>query len=367
MAADDFNEAKYTEAAWSSIAALTKVADYYQTNACESFHLLDVLLNPSKHNAGDDAEAAKRVVDKILSSAGVDVKDLRRDLETHMGKQAKLTDGSAQKTMGRSLPKVLETARQTMSVLGDSFISTEGLILSLVKEDTEFTRDALLRQDIKYTDVLDAVKKAREKSGPAISRSAENMYDALLKYGIDFTARAEEGKLDPVIGRDDEIRRAIQILSRRTKNNPVLIGDPGVGKTAIAEGIAQRMISGDVPDTLKGCRLIGLDLAALIAGATMRGEFEERLKAVLEEVTNSDGEIILFIDEMHTVVGAGVSSSVVIFIGILHDWRAGMFAHNFISPPTSFTGCPRFHGCIKLVKARFGSWPASLYWSHHNQ
>ncbi len=155
--------------------------------------------------------------------------------------------------------------------------------------------------------MLDAVQSIRERSGPATSRSAENMYDALSKYGIDFTEQAENGKLDPVIGRDDEIRRAIQILSRRTKNNPVLIGDPGVGKTAIAEGIAQRMIAGDVPDSLKPpCKLIGLDMGALVAGASMRGEFEERLKAVLEEVQKSDGEIILFIDEMHTVVGAGV-------------------------------------------------------------
>jgi ATP-dependent Clp protease ATP-binding subunit ClpB len=181
------------------------------------------------------------------------------------------------------------------------------LLLALIKEDSVFTRDMLLGQGIKYTDVLDTVKKMREKSGPAISRSAENMYDALMKYGIDFTERAREGKLDPVIGRDDEIRRAIQILSRRTKNNPVLIGDPGVGKTAIAEGIAQRMIDGDVPDSMQNCRLIGLDLGALVAGASMRGEFEERLKAVLDEVTASDGEIILFIDEMHTVVGAGAA------------------------------------------------------------
>lgn len=179
--------------------------------------------------------------------------------------------------------------------------------MALVKEDTLFTRDALLKQGIKYTDILNVIKQMREKSGPAISRSAENMYDALLKYGIDFTERARNGKLDPVIGRDDEIRRAIQILSRRTKNNPVLIGDPGVGKTAIAEGIAQRMVAGDVPDSLQNCRLIGLDLGALVAGASMRGEFEERLKAVLEEVTKSDGEIILFIDEMHTVVGAGAA------------------------------------------------------------
>jgi ATP-dependent Clp protease ATP-binding subunit ClpB len=269
--------------------------------------LLDVLLNPGKHNAGEDAESARRVVEKTLAQAGVDVKEIRKALEIYIGKQPKLKDSTAQKTMGRNLPKILENARNTMSVLGDSFVSAEALLLALANQDTQFTKDALKEQDIKYTDILDVVKKMRQASGPTISRSAENMYDALLKYGIDFTEMAEEGKLDPVIGRDAEIRRAIQILSRRTKNNPVLIGDPGVGKTAIAEGIAQRILAGDVPDSLKGCRLIGLDLAALVAGATMRGEFEERLKAVLEEVKKSDGEIVLFIDEMHTMVGAGVS------------------------------------------------------------
>lgn len=168
--------------------------------------------------------------------------------------------------------------------------------------------DALRKQNVGYDDIMDEVKKAREKSGPANTRAAENNYEALNKYGIDFTTQAENGKLDPVIGRDDEIRRAIQVLSRRRKNNPVLIGDPGVGKTAIAEGIAQRMVAGDVPDNLKPpCRLIGLDLGLLVAGASMRGEFEERLKSVLDEVTKSDGEIVLFIDEMHTLVGAGAA------------------------------------------------------------
>jgi ATP-dependent Clp protease ATP-binding subunit ClpB len=189
----------------------------------------------------------------------------------------------------------------------DSFVSSETLLLGLAKTDN-FTVDSLAKVGKSYNDILEAVQAIRKKNGPVISRSAENMYDALNKYGIDFTEQAEEGKLDPVIGRDDEIRRAIQILSRRTKNNPVLIGDPGVGKTAVAEGIAQRMIAGDVPDSLKPpCKLIGLDLGALVAGASMRGEFEERLKAVLEEVTKSDGEIILFIDEMHTLVGAGAA------------------------------------------------------------
>jgi ATP-dependent Clp protease ATP-binding subunit ClpB len=181
--------------------------------------------------------------------------------------------------------------------------------LALVKEETQFLQDALKMQGVGYADVLKAVTAAREKSGPANTRAAENNYEALMKYGIDFTALAEEGKLDPVIGRDDEIRRAIQVLSRRRKNNPVLIGDPGVGKTAIAEGIAQRMIAGDVPDSLKPpCRLVGLDLGLLVAGASMRGEFEERLKSVLDEVTKSNGEIVLFIDELHTLVGAGAAS-----------------------------------------------------------
>lgn len=227
MATEDFDQMKYTEAAWAAIAALTKVADYYQSNNVESFHLLDVMLNPSKHNAGDDADSAKRALEKVLVLSGVDSTKLRQDLEEYLSKQPKISTGSTQKNMGQTLPKTLEAARQIKSTLGDSFVSTEILILALAKEDVQFTNMALQKQGITYTDLLKSVKQIREKSGPVISRSAENMYDALLKYGIDFTERAELGKLDPVIGRDDEIRRAIQILSRRTKNNPVLIGDPG--------------------------------------------------------------------------------------------------------------------------------------------
>eukprot|EP00566_Odontella_aurita_P003297 CAMPEP_0113541348 /NCGR_PEP_ID=MMETSP0015_2-20120614/8982_1 /TAXON_ID=2838 /ORGANISM="Odontella" /LENGTH=1000 /DNA_ID=CAMNT_0000441245 /DNA_START=130 /DNA_END=3132 /DNA_ORIENTATION=- /assembly_acc=CAM_ASM_000160 len=307
MAADDFNEMKYTEAAWSIMSSLTKAADFYQASTVEAPLLLDVMLNPSKHQAGDNAESAKKVVEKVLAKAGADVSNLRKELEKYMAKQPKVSD-NASKVMGRNLERVLEKARDGMKVLGDSFVTAESLILALSRDDGQFTKEALKDQGVEYKDVLKSVQEIREKSGPAISRSAENMYDALDKYGIDFTERAKEGKLDPVIGRDDEIRRAIQILSRRTKNNPVLIGDPGVGKTAIAEGIAQRMVAGDVPDSLKPpCKLIGLDMGALVAGASLRGEFEERLKAVLEEVQGSDGEIILFIDEMHTVVGAGAA------------------------------------------------------------
>jgi len=310
MASDDFNEGKYTESSWACIAALTKAADYYKASTVDAPMLLDVLLNPTKHSAGESADNAKRVAEKVLMKADVDIKKLRQDLETYMSKQPKLSGSGSgeQKMMGRSMVQVLDRAKEAMGLLGDSFISTEGLLLALAREDSSFTKDALQKQGKSYDDILAGVQAIRDKSGPVISRSAENMYDALNKYGIDFTEQAMEGKLDPVIGRDDEIRRAIQVLSRRTKNNPVLIGDPGVGKTAIAEGIAQRMIAGDVPDTLKPPRkLIGLDMGALVAGASMRGEFEERLKAVLSEVQKSDGEIILFIDEMHTLVGAGAA------------------------------------------------------------
>lgn len=239
MSSDDFNQEKYTEAGWAAVAALTKVADVYQTSTVESPILLEILLNPAKYRCGDDADSARRAVEKVLKDAKVDIKALKQQLEAHLEKQPKVTGNmNQQKTMGYSLPKVLDAARNAMSTLGDSFVSAEALLLGLVKEDNQFTTAALLKQDVKYTDVLDVVVKLREKNGPIISRSAENNYDALLKYGIDFTEKAEQGKLDPVIGRDDEIRRAIQVLSRRTKNNPVLIGDPGVGKTAVSAAVS---------------------------------------------------------------------------------------------------------------------------------
>mmetsp|Transcript_16441 Transcript_16441/g.24253 ORF Transcript_16441/g.24253 Transcript_16441/m.24253 type:complete len:979 (+) Transcript_16441:193-3129(+) len=305
---DSFSSDKYTEAAWAVLASLSKASDYYEASTIEAPIMVDILLNPSKHAPGDEkTESAKRVAEKILQKANVDVPSLRSELEKYLAKQPKVSN-SANKMQGQSLMKVLERARTNQSLLGDSFISAEALLLALCQEDEKFLKDALRKQNVSYDQILEQVQKAREKSGPANSRGAETNYEALSKYGIDFTAQAEEGKLDPVIGRDDEIRRAIQVLSRRRKNNPVLIGDPGVGKTAIAEGIAQRMVAGDVPDSLKPpCRLMGLDLGQLVAGATMRGEFEERLKSVLEEVTKSDGEIVLFIDELHTLVGAGAA------------------------------------------------------------
>jgi hypothetical protein len=202
MAAEDFKEDKYTEAAWASIAALTKAADFYSASTVEAPFLLDVMLNPNKHSAGEDAEAARKVCEKTLAKAGVDVNNIRSELEKYLSKQPRVSDNTS-KVMGRSLQKVLETARSGKEILGDSFVSTEGLLLALIKEDEKFTSQALLQQGIKYTDVLEAIKGMRIKSGPANTRGAENMYEALLKYGIDFTERAKAGKLDPVIGRDD--------------------------------------------------------------------------------------------------------------------------------------------------------------------
>merc|ERR1711871_1130901 len=198
-----------------------------------------------------------------------------------------------------TLKKAMEYKRE----FGDSFITIEHLVLSIADIDGP-VKSELRKMKITQESLKDAVKQIRGKN-KVTSRNPEAAYEALDKYARDLTAAAREGKLDPVIGRDDEIRRAIQILSRRTKNNPILLGEPGVGKTAIAEGLAQRIVDGDVPDTLKGRQLLSLDLGALVAGAKFRGEFEERLKAVLNEVQQAEGQIVLFIDEIHTVVGAG--------------------------------------------------------------
>src|SRR5256714_5575682 len=233
----------------------------------------------------------------LATRAGTTPEALRSEAEEALARKPSMRGAqNLQPRVSTQLEKVLDKAADEAKKLEDDYVSTEHLLLAL----GVIPRDAL----------LEALKDVRRGQRGA-SQDPEGTYQALEKFGRDLTAAAEDGKLDPVIGRDEEIRRVIQVLSRRTKNNPVLIGDPGVGKTAIAEGLAQRIVAGDVPEGLKGKRVWALDIGALLAGSKYRGEFEERLKAVLNEIKESDGQVILFIDELHTVVGAGAAEGAV--------------------------------------------------------
>ncbi len=256
-------------------------------------HLLKVLIDDP------DGMAAS-----LIERAGGRVADVRLGVEAALNAMPKVEGGSGQLYMAQPMAKVFATAEKAASKAGDSFVTVERLLTALAIEKSAKTSEILSAAGVTAQALNQVINEVR-KGRTADTASAEEGYDALKKYARDVTEDARSGKLDPVIGRDEEIRRAIQVLSRRTKNNPVLIGEPGVGKTAIAEGLALRIVNGDVPESLKDKQLMALDMGALIAGAKYRGEFEERLKAVLSEVQNAAGEIILFIDEMHTLVGAG--------------------------------------------------------------
>jgi ATP-dependent Clp protease ATP-binding subunit ClpB len=245
----------------------------------------------------------------VVEKAGVNLTSLREQAQAQVSRMPRVHGATGQPQVGRELSDALRAADQRREAMQDEFLSVEHVLLALAESRSGVGE--LLRKAGADRSTLEKALKGVRGSQRVVDQDPEGKYQALEKYGTDLTALARQGKIDPIIGRDEEIRRVMQILSRRTKNNPVLIGEPGVGKTAIAEGLARRIISGDVPDSLKNKRLVAMDLGGMIAGAKYRGEFEERLKAFLKEVTASEGQIILFIDELHTIVGAGASEGAV--------------------------------------------------------
>src|SRR6266852_3785367 len=289
---------KFTVKAQEALQAAQSMADQHDHQAIEPEHLLVALL-----------EQREGVVGPVLAKLGARLEAIQRELQAALGKLATVK-GASGHYLGERTRQALDRAQAEAERLKDEYVSTEHLLLALAQERDGATGRVLTANGVSAEAIYKALVEIRGTQR-VTDPNPEEKYQALLRYSRDLTDLARRGKLDPVIGRDEEIRRVIQVLSRRTKNNPVLIGEPGVGKTAIVEGLAQRIVAGDVPEGLKGKQLVALDIGALVAGSKYRGEFEDRLKAVLKEITESAGAIICFIDELHTLVGAGAAEGAV--------------------------------------------------------